>query len=181
MPVEAPELALQDLSGSLRQLSSFRNQQIVVLNFWATWCAPCRQEMPLLVAVQKLYADKGVQVIGASADHESTRDQIPAFVRKAKINFPIWVGATTDDMAKFGVGRALPATIIIDRDGRIAARIIGVIKKGDLESRIEWLLSDRSTPAPEATLNPADDHRHDDSDEHQHGEVGVQSASTVPS
>lgn len=182
-PSPSPELALKDLSGVEQTLSSFRNQ-IVVLNFWATWCVPCREEMPLLVSMQKRYADRGVIFIAASADAEATQKNIPEFVRKMKLNFPVWTGATVEDMRGFGLGDALPATAIIDRDGQIVGRIIGVVKKDDLISRIDWLLGDRLSPAPAVLARNMekhdDDHDHKDED-HSHGSVGIEGASSVPS
>lgn len=184
-PADAPELALKDMSGSEQRLSSFRNEKIVVLNFWATWCKPCREEMPLLISIQKQYANRGVVFIAASADAQETQNQIPGFVRKVKLNFPVWTGATVADMQKFGLGGALPATAIIDRDGRIVGRIIGVVQKDDLVKRIEWLLGDRQSPPPAVLARNmeehTDDHDHKGDEEHSHGGVGVEGASSVPS
>jgi thiol-disulfide isomerase/thioredoxin len=181
-------LNLKDLSGKEQSLGA-QTGKIVVLNFWATWCVPCREEMPLLVALQNRYAARGVQVIAASADDESTREAVPEFSRRLKLNFPVWLGATVEDMQRLGLGDALPATALIDRDGRIVGRIIGIFNKAEVTNRIEWLLGDRQTPAPPPLVNPLEkhphDHRHehghDGEEEHQHGSVGLEGASTVPS
>jgi thiol-disulfide isomerase/thioredoxin len=181
-------LTLKDLSGREQSLSA-QAGKIVVLNFWATWCVPCREEMPLLVFLQNRYATRGVQVIGASVDDESTRDAIPEFSRRLKLNFPVWLGATIEDMQRLGLGDALPATAFIDRDGRIVGRIIGVVNKAEVSRRIEWLLSDRQTPAPPPVINALEKHPHDHGhehghegeEEHQHASVGLEGASTVPS
>ncbi|MGH9908788.1 MAG: TlpA disulfide reductase family protein, partial [Pyrinomonadaceae bacterium] len=101
------ELVLKDLSGTEQRLSSLRGR-IVVLNFWATYCIPCRQEMPDLAAIQNEYAALGVQVIGASADEEESRAEVLKFVKETRINFPIWIGANASDMVRFGLGGALP-------------------------------------------------------------------------
>ena len=163
----------------------------MVLNFWATWCVPCREEMPLLVSLQKRYGGRAVQVIGASVDDESTQAQIAPFIQKLKIRFPIWIGATIEHMQSLGLGSALPATAILDRDGQIAGRIIGVVDKNDLHQRIDWLLSDRTTPVPPPLLNTIEQHahdrpdehghKHDGEEEHEHGSVAIEGASSVPS
>lgn len=183
-------LALKDLKGEQQSLGQHRGK-IVVLNFWATWCIPCREEMPILMEAQKRYEAQGVQVIGASADEQRTQKAIPSFVRKQKIEFPIWIGATTADMQRLALGDALPATVIIDRDGQTVGRILGPVEKEDLQNRIEWLLSDQQSPAPPALVNNTDKlkkdhaghkHGHAEGEEnHEHGGVGVEGASTVPS
>lgn len=182
-------LALRDPAGNEQDLGRYRGK-IVVLNFWATWCVPCREEMPLLVSIQKRYGERGIQVIGASADQPETQKEIPRFVRKLKINFPVWIGATTDDMQSLGLGDALPATAFIDRDGSILARIIGPVEKKELDERVEWLLGDRRTPPPPPLVNNIEklkasagehDHEHEGEEDHEHGGVGIEGASTVPS
>jgi thiol-disulfide isomerase/thioredoxin len=145
-----PSLILRDLQGRERRLADYRGK-IVVLNFWATWCTPCLKEMPLLVSLQTRYADKGVQVIAASADDDSTKAQIPAFVKKLKMNFPVWVGATTEHMQNLGLGSALPATAFIDRDGKILDQMIGTLEKGNLERLTQWILGDRSGSSPSSS------------------------------
>lgn len=133
------ELTLKDPFGTEQRLSAFRGR-IVVLNFWATYCIPCRKEMPDLAAIQNEYAALGVQVIGASADETEERAKVFQFVKETKINFPIWTGASTGDMMRFGLGAALPGTVIIGRDGRIAKVISGVVNQGDLKKQIDTML-----------------------------------------
>jgi thiol-disulfide isomerase/thioredoxin len=211
-PPAAPEegattLALIDTEGRRRSLDEYRGK-IVVLNFWATWCVPCREEMPLLVALRRRYAARGVEVVGASADDESTRPKVEPFMREAGIDFPVWTGATTADMQRFGLGSALPATAILDRDGRIAFRIKGPLRASDLNERLEWLLGGRQATRPAVSLNRIEphshehereggkgaeesehqdkdkehaEHQHEGEEEHEHGGVGIEGASTVPS
>jgi peroxiredoxin len=136
---EAPALALRDLSGQEQSLASYKGK-IVVLNFWATWCVPCRKEMPAFLNLQSEYAAWGVQVVAASADTAETQGQIVKFVREKKLTFPVWTGATTDHMLAFGLGSELPGTVIVDRDGKIVARFKGVIKEADLKKEIDGLL-----------------------------------------
>ena len=184
-------LSLPDLNANRQTLEQYRGR-IVVLNFWATWCVPCREEMPLLVDLQKRYASRGVVVVGASADDESTQAQIEPFVEELGITFPIWIGANTADMERLGLGAVLPATAIIDKDGRIIFRLIGPLKRKALTQRIDYLLSDKQGKAPEPLIdalseaNLDDDHDqeghdHGEDEEHSHGGVGVEGASMVPS
>ncbi|MGH9798119.1 MAG: TlpA family protein disulfide reductase, partial [Candidatus Polarisedimenticolia bacterium] len=174
--------------------------RVVVLNFWATWCVPCLREMPVLSDLQARYGGLGLTVIGASADPPDRMDRVRRFVRRHRPGFPIWTGATTRDMERLGLGEALPATALIDRDGRIAARFIGPFDEAVIESRVEWLLGDRTAPAPGHALVVAPssaggpeaepgaaaeghDHGHDHGgeEEHAHGGVGIEGASLVPS
>jgi thiol-disulfide isomerase/thioredoxin len=134
------ELTLKDLFGVEQKLSAFRGR-LVVLNFWATWCIPCRKEMPHLAAIQNEYAAFGVQVVGASADQMSERAKVIQFVKDTKVNFTVWVGATTEDMRRMGVGPALPATVIIGRDGKILAIHHSVIRQAELKKQIDQLLA----------------------------------------
>ena len=96
--------------------------KIVVLNFWATWCGPCREEMPRLAEAEKEYGPRGVIFLGASLDDDKTKKNIAGFVRDHEIDFPIWVGASADDLDRLSMGPAVPATAFIDQDGRIVAR-----------------------------------------------------------
>jgi thiol-disulfide isomerase/thioredoxin len=133
------ELSLKDLAGIDQRLSNYRGR-VVVLNFWATWCIPCRKEMPDLAAIQNQYAAYGVQVVGASADQFADRTKVIQFIKQGGINFPIWLGLTTEDMRRFGVGPGLPATVIIDRDGKIAVLHYKVIQQAQLKKEIDRLL-----------------------------------------
>jgi peroxiredoxin len=133
-------LTLKDLSGSEQTLSSLKGR-IVILNFWATYCIPCRKEMPDLASIQNEYAALGVQVIGASADEPEDRNEVLQFVKQTKINFPIWLGASARDMDRFGLSAALPGTVVIGKDGRIAKVISGVVNQAELKKQIEAMLA----------------------------------------
>ena len=139
-------LALKDLTGVAQTLAGYKGR-VVVLNFWATWCEPCKKEMPDLSAIQNDYAALGVQVIGAAGDEAAESAKVLKFIREFKVNFPVWVGATTDDMQRFGVGTVLPATVIIGRDGKIVWREIGIIKPDVLRKELDKLLLSKVTEA----------------------------------
>lgn len=188
--VAAPELALRTMGGAEDSLAAHRGK-IVILNFWATWCVPCREEMPMLEKLRREYSARGVEVIGASTDLPETQKQIAPFVKKLKLTFPIWLGATLQDMERFGLGTALPATAVIDREGRIVGRILGPLEEPDLRTRVEWLLGNRTGEEPAATLDTFAKHKAAEGEheghehkpgeeEHSHG-VGLDGASTVPS
>lgn len=134
------DLKLKDLSGVEQNVGALKGR-IVVLNFWATYCIPCRKEMPDLAAIQNEYAALGVQVIGASTDEAADRAKVLQFIKDTKINFPIWMGATSLDMLRFGLGTALPGSVLIGKDGRIAKVISGVVNQADLKKQIETMLS----------------------------------------
>jgi thiol-disulfide isomerase/thioredoxin len=138
------ELKLTDLSGSQQSLGWLKGR-VVILNFWATYCIPCKGEMPDLAAIQNEYAALGVQVIGASTDEINDRSKVIQFVKENKINFPIWTGAGTADMLRFGLGSALPGTVVVGKDGRIARVISGVVNQADLKKQIDAILASSST------------------------------------
>ena len=134
------DLTLKDLSGVEQSLQSLKGR-IVVLNFWATYCIPCRKEMPDLAVIQNEFAPLGVQVIGVSTDDLADRSKVLQFVRETKVNFPIWVGGTVEHMMRFGLGAALPGTVVIDREGKIVKIISGVVDQAMLRKEIEALLA----------------------------------------
>jgi len=134
------ELTWTDLTGQGQTLEAYRGR-VVVLNFWATWCAPCRDELPDLVRIQSRYGMYGVQVIGASADPPRVATSVVEFARRYKINFPILLGADTGQMQTLGVGVALPATVVIDRQGQVIERISGVFELAKLEALLDVLVA----------------------------------------
>src|SRR6185369_7267651 len=143
------DLGLRDPFGTEQRLSTLRGR-LVVLNFWATYCIPCKKEMPDLASIQNQYAALGLQVIGASTDELKDRAKVLEFAKENRINFPIWLGATTADMIRFGLGAALPGTVIIDSEGRIAKVISGVINQADLKKQIESMLASAEKAAGSA-------------------------------
>ncbi len=140
----APEFILSNLDGKPVHLSAFRGK-VVVLNFWATWCAPCRTEIPWFIALQREYGPQGLQVIGISLD-EGGKDAIEPFVQKMAINYPVLLG--DEHVASlYGAAEILPTTYYISRDGVVLALVKGVISKQDVESNIKEALAGPRAPA----------------------------------
>ena len=132
-------LSLPDLKNQPQSLGQWRGKPLVV-NFWATWCAPCREEIPVFVKLQDRYRDKGLQFIGISIDQ---MDKTREFAATFKINYPTLVGAfeAIEVSQKAGnTSRALPFTVILDRNGRIAATEVGGLTEQKLESLLKSLL-----------------------------------------
>jgi thiol-disulfide isomerase/thioredoxin len=143
----APNLDLKDLSGTPHKLAELRGS-IVVLNFWASWCGPCREELPLLSKLSQEYAAKKVRFIAASADESKDRAKIDQFLSERLLFLDIWVGADLDMLDRVGLGNVLPATIVLDEQGEIIARIQGQAQEQDLRAPLDWLLGSRSGPPP---------------------------------
>ncbi len=182
-----PRFALPNLQKQNQSLADFRGK-IVVLNFWATWCVPCRKEMPLFVELQNEYASKGVQFVAASTDPAQDKKKVEKFAKEFKINFPIWTGATDEDQDGFELGTLLPATAVFDTNGQRMFRIIGEASREVLTARLDYLLSDHSGPIlDELSLPPGmteehwEEHLFAVEDEHEHEEPEPSDGSAVPS
>jgi thiol-disulfide isomerase/thioredoxin len=145
------DLTLQDANGRKVRLRDLRGKP-VVLNFWATWCGPCKAEMPILVDMEKEYGGRGVAFVAASLDDAKTRANIPAFVAEHKVGFPVWYGATGDDLDHLKLGGAVPATAFLDSEGHIVARILGQARPEEVKERLEWLTGDKSAPGPQPVV-----------------------------
>jgi thiol-disulfide isomerase/thioredoxin len=146
--VSKADLNLKDLNGQKVRLRDFRGKA-VVLNFWATWCGPCKAELPMLVEAEKQYKERGVVFIAASLDDEKTKKLVPNFVSQHGVDFAVWLGAGPDDLDKLGMGEAVPATAFIDSEGRVVARVLGQIRKEELKDRLEWLAGGQNGAAPD--------------------------------
>jgi thiol-disulfide isomerase/thioredoxin len=142
------ELNLKDLNGQKVRLRDYRGKA-VVLNFWATWCGPCKAELPMLVDAAKEYEPRGVVFLAVSLDDEKTKKLVPEFLSAHPISFPVWLGGTADDLEKLGMGEALPATAFLEQDGHIMARILGQLRQEDLKQRLDWLVGAKTGTPPE--------------------------------
>ncbi|HEY6489074.1 MAG: TlpA disulfide reductase family protein [Terracidiphilus sp.] len=147
----APDLELKDLAGKKEKVSDLRGT-ITVINFWATWCGPCREELPLLTKLNAEYAPKKVRFIAASADERKNRAAVDRFVETNQVGMDIWVGADLDMIERAGLGNVLPATLILDEQGDVVARVLGEAREDDIRRPLDWLLGGKNGPSPEPVV-----------------------------
>ena len=138
---DAPEFRLKTLEGKIVKLSDYRGKA-VMLNFWATYCLPCKEEMPWLIDFQKQYGPKGLVVLGIAMD--STVDPIKKFTTKLEINYPILLG--NQAVADQYYVKSLPASIFVDRNGRITDQVPGAASRNFLENEIQLALENGAQP-----------------------------------
>lgn len=143
----APNLEFKDLTGNTQKTASLRGS-IVVLNFWATWCGPCQVELPLLSKLAQEYAGKKIRFVSASADEAKDHSKVEQYVSRQKPAMEIWTGADLDMLERMNLGNVLPATVILDEQGEIIARIQGQAHEEDVRAPIDWLLGGKTGPAP---------------------------------
>jgi thiol-disulfide isomerase/thioredoxin len=133
----APTLALRDINGRSLSLSDYRGK-VVLLNFWATWCPPCRAEIPELVKLQRRYRSRGLRIIGVTYPPQ-TLSEVRRFVRREKVNYPVGLG-TKEMMLLFTPSESLPMSIVVGKDGRIRDIIEGILLPQEFEQKIKPLL-----------------------------------------
>jgi thiol-disulfide isomerase/thioredoxin len=134
---KTPALGLKDLRGRTVRLSDYR-RKVVLLNFWATWCPPCRAEVPELVRLQREYAKEGLQVIGVTYP-PTNRAEVRRFLRRHKVGYPVLLG-TRATKSLFDAGETLPFTVVIDRGGNVRERIEGILLPEEFEEKVRPLL-----------------------------------------
>lgn len=137
----APDFELKSLDGKTVRLSDYRGKA-VLLNFWATWCAPCKIEMPWFVDLQKQYGEQGLQVIGVAMDDDAEKDstKIAAFVKEMNLNYVVLLGNDKVGDA-FGGVDGLPTTFYIGRDGRVLSAVSGLVSHSEIEDNIKKALA----------------------------------------
>ncbi|HET6179569.1 MAG TPA: TlpA disulfide reductase family protein [Candidatus Sulfotelmatobacter sp.] len=148
----APDFTLESLEGKSMRLSDLRGKA-VLLNFWATWCGPCKIEMPWFVELQNQYGSQGLQIVGVAMD-DSGKDDIAKFAKEMGVNYPVLLGkeAVGDE---YGGVPALPESFFISRDGKIVDKIIGLRGKAEIEDAIKKALS-AQPGASQAATAPAE-------------------------
>ncbi len=135
----APDFTLLNLAGNTVNLSDYSGK-VVLINFFATYCPPCRMEIPDFIKLQKDFGQKGFIVIGISVDNDGEQ-VLPPFVERLGINYPILL-ATSKVLKDYGNVYALPVTFILDRDHKIVQKITGMVSEDELRPIIEELLSE---------------------------------------
>lgn len=132
------DFTVRDIAGKDVRLSQYKGQ-VVLLNFWATWCVPCKREIPALTALYRDYKKRGFVVLGVSVDSEIRA--IKPFAREMKMNYPVLIGAGREDLSQaFGPFIGFPTSVLVARDGKVCVRHVGVVSKAQLERQIGVLL-----------------------------------------
>jgi thiol-disulfide isomerase/thioredoxin len=157
VPTRLPDFSLKDLTGKSIPISAWSGKSLVV-NFWATWCAPCRREIPLLKTVAAEWAGRDLEVVGIAVDY---RDKVKDFAGQFKIDYPLLIGDqdALDVAAKFGMASpAFPFTVFTDRRGEVVALFVGELHRPQVDfilSEVQDLNQDRIR-LPEARRAIAD-------------------------
>ncbi len=146
--MNAPDFTLPTVDGSKQVKLSDLRGKAVLLNFWATWCGPCKLEIPWFLELQKEYASQGLVIVGVSMD-DDPKKEVPPFAKEMKIDYPVLAG--TEAVADlYGGVEGLPITFYIDRNGKIVKKIMGLASHSDIEEGIKMALN--GAPAQHSSL-----------------------------
>ena len=149
MSKPAPDFTLEDVSGKKVSLASYKGKAVLI-NFWATWCGPCKIETPWLVDLRNQYAGKGFEILGVSADDLDLDDkkklaeeksEIRKFADQQHMDYPVLINGGSLDKAYDGLD-ALPTSYFVDRSGKVVASTLGLTSKDDIESNIHKALGE---------------------------------------
>jgi peroxiredoxin len=132
------DFTVKDMQGKSVSLADFKGK-VILLDFWATWCPPCKAEIPGFVELQQAYGEKGLQVVGVSVDDPV--EKLPPFAQEFGMNYPVLVGLGRDDLQDaYGPMWGIPTTFLISRDGKICRKHSGLVGKERYEQDIKALL-----------------------------------------
>jgi thiol-disulfide isomerase/thioredoxin len=134
----APDFSLESLDGKTMRLSDFRGKA-VLLNFWATWCSPCKIEMPWFVDLQQKYGAQGLQIVGVAMD-DASKEDIAKFAKDMGVNYPVLLGKEAVGDSYGGIP-ALPESFYIGRDGKVVDKVLGLKGKAEIEDDIKKALN----------------------------------------
>lgn len=134
----APDFVLKDMAGKDVRLADYKGK-VVLINFWATWCGPCKYEIPIFVELQQRFGPEGLAFLGISVDDPV--ESLRPFAQQYKMNYPVLVGAGREDVQDaYGPMFGIPVTIVVGRDGNICTRYFGLRSKERFETDIKALL-----------------------------------------
>lgn len=137
----APEFSLKDADGRTARMSDYKGK-VVLVNFWATWCGPCKIEIPWFIDMEQRFKDRGFAVLGISMDEEGW-EEVKPYIEKRKVNYRVVIG--NDEVAdQYGGVSSLPTTFLVDRQGKIASVHVGLVSKSVYENDVQQLLASRS-------------------------------------
>jgi len=143
-----PDLTLKTMEGASIDLTD-QEDRVLLVNFWATWCAPCREEIPDLNALQADLEDDGLRIIGVALDRQG-REAVEPFAEKLSIEYPIVIDADGTAESEFGPIPGLPTTVIVGPDGEITKRVVGIFPVDEMTPVLKEMLNADET-APDAT------------------------------
>lgn len=143
------KVSLRDLDGTKVRLGDYQGR-IVVLNFWATWCGPCREELPRMGQIASQYVDRKVVFLLASIDEQKKLPAVREYVSEHQIDLPVLTGVSIDLLEELAGVNVVPATLVIDDKGQIVRAINGEAREEDVKEALDWLLNGKqgATPAP---------------------------------
>lgn len=138
---KAPQFTLRNMEGRKVSLEDYKGKAVLI-NFWATWCAPCKLEMPWFVELHKQYAPEGFEILGVSEDEPRDRPEIGKFAQKIGINYPILLGDDAASKAYGGV-EFLPTSYYVGRNGKVIEETAGLVSRDEIEANIKKSLAAR--------------------------------------
>jgi len=142
-------LELRDIKGHWLRLDDYKGR-VLLINFWATWCPPCRQEIPDLIKLQRLYRRQGLQIIGITYPPQNLAE-VKRFARRLGMNYPVAIG-TKESRKLFTSSETLPVTVVLDRDGAVRDTIEGIMYPDEFEQKVKPLFQPVQ-PAPLSNIS----------------------------